>query len=219
MKLIFLLFSILVLLSCETKSEHRALPFIGNYELDYKMVNGNEIVDTIYPKMIDFTYLNQDSIQISGNSKKGKIWVADFFFTSCPSICPTMTTQLKRVVEATEDVKSQMQFLSFSINPKMDQPSVLKRYREKYGITAKNWEFLTGNEAQTHRLGIENFQIFAGEDAASAGGYAHAPAFTLVDKEGYIRGVYIGTDPKDVDRLITDIHHLIEIEYPNDKSK
>ena len=213
MKYILILSILGLIVCCDMKSEQRALPFVGNFDLEYTMVNGKEVVDTIYPKMVDFSFLNHDSIEITGASKKGKIWVADFFFTSCPSICPIMTKQMKRVVLGTKDVEDQMQFLSFSINPKMDQPSVLRRYKEKYNITASNWEFLTGDEAKTHRLGIENFQIFAGQDAASAGGYAHAPAFTLVDKEGFIRGVYVGTDPKDVDRLIKDIHRLIEIEY------
>ncbi len=216
MKSLLLILPFLCLLfSCE-ETKRRALPYIGNYDLEYRMVNGKEVVDTIYPKVAAFTMLNQDSMKVTSNDLKGKIWVADFFFTSCPTICPAMTSQMKRVSEGTEDVKDQVHLLSFSINPKQDQPQVLRAYRKKYGITANNWHFLTGNEAKTHQLGIESFQIFAGQDDEAAGGYAHSPAFSLVDKEGYIRGVYVGTDPEQVDQLIKDLHRLIEIEYPND---
>lgn len=189
------------------------LPYVGNFDIEYKTVNGVEIADTVYPKMVDFMFLNQDSVETWGHDMEGKIWISDFFFTSCPTICPTMTTQMKRVAKGLEDVQEQIQIMSFSIDPKRDQPSVLRRYREKYGITNKNWIFLTGDEARTHRLGIENFQVFANEDPNSAGGYAHSPAFTLIDKEGYIRGVYVGTETEDVDRLIKDVHRLIETEY------
>jgi protein SCO1/2 len=189
------------------------LPIVGNYDLDYKTVNGKEVVDTIYPKMVEFSYLNQDSILIRSSDMKGKIWVSDFFFTSCPTICPTMTTQMKRLNNELSDLASEIQFMSFSINPKTDNPSRLSAYIKKYEITAKNWYFFTGDEEKTHRLGIENFQIFAGKDPESAGGYAHAPAFTLVDRNGYIRGVYIGVEPDDVDRMAKDIRLLLKHEY------
>lgn len=214
MQRILLAFSILLLFACqqETSKQH-VLPFIGNYDLEYKEVNGKEVVDTLYPKMIDFTFTNQDSVKVTAKSMKGKIWIADFFFVNCPTICPTMTKELKRVNEATKDISQHLQFMSFSINPKRDTPSQLRKYRTKYKIKAKNWVFLTGDEAFTNELGINNFQIFSGQDENSAGGYAHSGAFTLVDKEGYVRGVYLGTDPKDVNRLIKDIRKLLKYEY------
>ena len=83
----------------------------------------------------------------------------------------------------------------------------------------KNWQFFTGNEAETHRLGIENFQIFAGRDDESEGGFAHSGAFTLVDKEGYVRGVYLGTDKKQVKQLEHDVRLLLKEEYGIVRSK
>jgi protein SCO1 len=201
----------LIVVSC--KEKYKPLPKVGNYDLDYRTVDGKEIVDTIYPKMVDFSYWNQDSVLISSEDMKGKIWVSDFFFTSCPTICPTMTKQMKRLNNELSDVSDAIQFMSFSINPKMDQPSRLTAYMKKHHIEAKNWQFFTGDEEKTHQLGIENFQIFAGKDAESAGGYAHSPAFTLVDKEGYIRGVYVGVEPEDVDRMAKDIRSLLKHEY------
>jgi protein SCO1/2 len=211
MKLLFIA-TMLFLFSCESKPI-KALPYIGNYDLEYKDVNGRKFVDTVYPKMVPFKFLNQDSIKVNNKTYKNKVWISDFFFTSCPTICPTMTTQMKRLEVKLRDLSDHIQFLSFSIDPKRDHASRLTAYRNKYGISAKNWDMLTGDEKKTHLLGIENFQLFAGKDPKSAGGYAHSPAFTLVDKEGYVRGVYVGTETEDVDRMAEDVRKLLEQEY------
>jgi protein SCO1/2 len=208
-----LLVSWIVIASCTEQKKVRVLPIVGNYDVEYDTIDGKEVADTIYPKIPNFTYLNQDSIQITSSAMKGKVWIADFFFTSCPSICPKMTSQMKRLAILTKDLDKHIQFISFSINPTYDGPSKLRAYRKHYGITAKNWQFLTGNEEATHALGVDYFQVFANKDIESAGGYAHSPAFVLVDKEGYVRGVYIGTDTKQVDLLQKDVRKLLTYEY------
>ena len=208
-----LLVSWIVIASCTEQKKVRVLPIVGNYDVEYDTINGKEVTDTIYPKIPNFTYLNQDSIQITSSAMKGKVWIADFFFTSCPSICPKMTSQMKRLAILTKDLDKHIQFISFSINPSYDGPSKLRAYRKHYGITAKNWQFLTGDEEATHALGVDYFQVFANKDIESAGGYAHSPAFVLVDKEGYVRGVYIGTDTKQVDLLQKDVRKLLAYEY------
>ncbi len=208
-----LLVSWIVIASCTEQKKVRVLPIVGNYDVEYDTIDGKEVADTIYPKIPNFTYLNQDSIQITSSAMKGKVWIADFFFTSCPSICPKMTSQMKRLSILTKDLEKHIQFISFSINPSYDGPSKLRAYRKHYGITAKNWQFLTGNEEATHALGVDYFQVFANKDIESAGGYAHSPAFVLVDKEGYVRGVYIGTDTKQVDLLQKDVRKLLAYEY------
>jgi protein SCO1/2 len=208
-----LLVSWIVIASCTEQKKVRVLPIVGNYDVEYDTIDGKELTDTIYPKIPYFTYLNQDSIQITSSTMKGKVWIADFFFTSCPSICPKMTSQMKRLSILTKDLEKHIQFISFSINPSYDGPSKLRAYRKHYGITAKNWEFLTGDEEATHALGVDYFQVFANKDIESAGGYAHSPAFVLVDKEGYVRGVYIGTDTKQVNFLQKDVRKLLAYEY------
>ena len=200
------------LYSCSEKKKH-VLPFIGNYDIIYARVDGKEYQDTVYPKVPKFTFLNQDSIKTSSTMFAGKLWVVDFFFTSCPTICPVMTTNLKKVNHALSRYKSEIQFISFTINPDYDQPSILRKYRKLHGISATNWSFLAGDEAKTHQMGIENFQTFAGRDDEAEGGYAHSGAFTLVDKEGYVRGVYLGTDNQEVKRLINDVKKLLAYEY------
>ena len=208
-----LLVSWIFIASCTEQKKVRVLPIVGNYDVEYDTIDGKEVADTIYPKIPNFTYLNQDSIQITSSAMKGKVWIADFFFTSCPSICPKMTSQMKRLAILTKDLEKHIQFISFSINPSYDGPSKLRAYRKHYGITAKNWQFFTGDEEATHALGVDYFQVFANKDIESAGGYAHSPAFVLVDKEGYVRGVYIGTDTKQVDLLQKDVRKLLAYEY------
>ncbi len=214
MKIVFSIGFILVLFSCNNSVKKiRVLPIVGNFDIVYSMIDGKEVADTIFPKMVDFSYLNQDSILIKSTDMKGKIWIADFMFTSCPTICPKMTEQMKRLSGMTKDLNDHIQFMSFSINPKYDSPSQLTKYIEAHKITSSNWYFFTGKETKTHDLGINNFQIFAGQDASAAGGYAHTAAFALVDKEGYVRGVYMGTDTKEVNKLEKDIRKLLKYEY------
>lgn len=214
MKFFYFIISISILVSCSSKKEKKhVLPFIGNFDVEYKLIDGIEVNDTIYPTIPFFYFLNQDSVLVKSTDMKGKVWIADFFFTTCPTICPTMTKNMKQLNDDTKDLKDHVQFISFTINPNHDTPSQLKKYRNYYGATASNWQFLTGKEEETHQLGIENFQVFAGRDDESEGGYAHSGAFTLVDKEGYVRGVYLGTERKEVENLEKDLRKLLKEEY------
>ena len=210
------LFTVLTLVSCAPKAEKlRVLPFLGNFDLEYKLVDGKEVVDTIYPKIPYFSFLNEDSLRVTSKDLKGKVWIADFFFTTCSTICPGMTAKMKALNESTKDLQNDVQFISFTINPSIDKPSVLKGYKTAYSIQASNWIFLTGNEVETHRLGVENFMIASGQDANAIDGYAHQEAFSLVDKEGYVRGVYAIQDNKQLKVLENDLRKLIKEEYGN----
>ncbi|MNJ83065.1 hypothetical protein D3C87_04790 [compost metagenome] len=216
MKRILHLALILILLSsCRTDSEKKpkALPYFGNYDIVFSETNGVQSIDTVFPKIPAFSYLNQDSVMITSKSMKGKVWIANFFFTSCPSICPPMISQMKRLNILTQDLASEVQFMSFSIDPKTDQPHVLKTYIKNNGIQTKNWYFFTGDEAKTHRLGVSHFMVHADKDPMAAGGFAHSDGMVLVDKEGYVRGVYRGTQTQEVDNLNKDLRKLLEIEY------
>ncbi len=208
-----------IIASCGEEPKVYVLPRLGQFDIEYKTVGGVEVEDTIYPTIPAFSFWNQDSVRVKSTDMKGKIWVADFFFTSCPTICPTMTTQMKRLQAMTKDLENDLQFISFSINPKQDQPTVLRRYIKHYGIKAKNWQFLTGDEAATHELGVNFFLVHVNADEEAEGGYAHSPAFTLVDKEGIVRGVYVGTDTQQVNQLEKDLRKLLKHEYGVDGSK
>lgn len=216
-----ILLGILMLFGCtDHKVPHKkALPYFGNYDVVVSETNGIREVDTIYPKIPVFRYLNQDSVMIQSKDLHRKVWVANFFFTSCPSICPPMIAQMKRLNILTQDLKDQVQFMSFSIDPTTDQPSVLRSYIKNNGINTSNWYFFTGDESKTHDLGVNHFMVHADKDPMAAGGFAHSDGLVLVDKEGYVRGIYRGTQTEDVDRLQKDLRKLLEIEYGIQRKK
>lgn len=196
----------------EVKEMKRVLPIVGERDIEYKTIDGVEVADTIYHHVPSFEYLNQDSVMISSLDFKSKIWVVDFFFTHCPTICPSMTAQMKRLSDMTVDLQNHLEFFSFSIDPKKDQPARLREYMASYEVTAKNWQFLTGKESTTHLLAKEFFNGAERNDAID-GGFGHTPYFALVDTEGLVRGVYNGTLVDDIDRLELDIRKLLNYEY------
>lgn len=202
-----------ILFSCSEKVQKNTLPYLGNYDIEYKLVDGKEVVDTLYPTIPFFYFRNQDSAIVKSTDLKGKVWISDFFFTTCSTICPGMTKKMKVLNERTKDLKDHVQFISFSINPRYDQPSVLRNYIDHFKINTDNWVFLTGDEAETHRLGIENFLIVAEEDIEATDGFAHSEAFTLVDKEGIVRGVYNMSQDEELDRLEKELRILLKEEY------
>ena len=220
-KLMLLILVLIFFASCTSGNDTKVkvLPYLGNYDIEYNLIDGVEVADTVYPTIPFFHYLNEDSVRIKSTDLKGKVWVADFFFTTCTTICPKMTTQMKRLNAMTADLADQIQFISFSINPHYDQPSILKKYRKNHHIEAKNWMFLTGNETETHVLGVDHFMVHAAREDGATDGYAHSEAFTLVDKEGYVRGVYNVANPAQVDQLEKDIRKLLKYEYGVESEK
>lgn len=137
-------------------------------------------------KVPEFSMLNQDSIVISNEDYKGKVYVIDFFFTTCPTICPIMS---KNLVEIQNEFREFEQFgvASFTINPEYDTPGVLKKYAEKYGISDMDWHLLTGDSGQVYELANNGFNIYAAVDPNVPGGFEHSGLFALVDREGYLR--------------------------------
>jgi protein SCO1/2 len=220
MRFIYFILLTSILLACtEEKKRTRVLPILGNYDLEYKTIDGEKTVDTLFHKIPVFNFLNEDSVAKTNTDFKNKVWITEFFFSTCPTICPAMNSQMKKLNDELKAYSDQLHFLSFTINPKFDTPSVLKKYRQNAGITAKNWTFLTGDEEETHRLGIKDFLTFAGKDDESEGGYAHSGSFTLVDKEGHVRGVYQVTDLNakvdsgEYNRMKIEILKLLNDEY------
>lgn len=152
----------------------------GDQELAYITLNGKK------RRVPSFGFLNQDSLLITDNDYLGKVYVADFFFTTCPSICPVMT---KNLVTLQEEFKDSEHFgiASFSINPRYDRPHILKKYAEKYGITDLDWHLMTGEQDAVYDLANSGFNIFAAEVPNAPGGFEHSGLFALIDKKGYLR--------------------------------
>ncbi len=167
--------------------------------------------DTLYHTIPDFELKNQYGQIVSVRDMKGKIFVTDFFFTTCPSICPIMKTQMLRVNEKFGSVQD-FRIYSISIDPRHDTVEVLKEYSERLGIENESWQFLTGDLDSILDLAQKGFLVSAAEDSTAPGGYIHSGAFILVDKELRIRGYYDGTKELKVDELMKDIA-ILQKEY------
>ena len=194
-----IVFVFLVVLGCQ---QEKKLPFLGPKEIGKQG-------DTLYHKIPDFKFLNQDSLWISDKDMAGKIYVADFFFTTCPTICPKMKTQLLRIYDKfAED--DRIRILSHTIDPEFDGVRVLKDYAKKLNITSPRWNLLTGKKSDIYRLGEKSYMVTAQEDANEDGGFVHSGAFILVDQNRHVRGIYDGTKEEDVNHLIEDIGVLLK---------
>jgi protein SCO1/2 len=185
--LIVLIFGIIVIpriverLSSHTVVENDRLNIsVQNEKLGYILLDGKK------RKVPSFEFINQDSIVVSDKDYLGKVYVVDFFFTRCPSICPVMTTNL---VDVQRQFKGNENFgiASFSITPDFDTPQVLRTYAEKYKIQNTGWNLLTGDKETVYQLANAGFNIFAAEMPDVPGGFEHSGLFALVDKEGYLR--------------------------------
>jgi len=196
----------------KTEMEESKLPILGEIDIEYQTINGKERIDTIYHKIPFFSYLNQDSTWIHSSDLNGKLIVADFFFTHCPTICPPMTSNMKRLQIMTSDLIDHIQFLSFSIDPYRDSPTRLREYISEHGIKATNWHFFTGDESETHDL-AKVFFNGAEKNDSIPGGFGHTPYFSLVDTHGHVRGIYDGTNSDDVEKLELDLRTLLKTEY------
>ncbi|MDC6367280.1 MULTISPECIES: SCO family protein [Flavobacteriaceae] len=137
-------------------------------------------------KVPQFSFLNQDSVQVSNEDYLGKVYVVEFFFTTCPTICPIMTKNLVSLQDTFKDYDD-FGVASFTINPRYDTPNVLKKYAGHYGVTDKDWHLMTGDRNKIYQLAEEGFYIFASESEDAPGGFEHSGMFALVDKKGYIR--------------------------------
>ena len=137
-------------------------------------------------KVPEFSFINQDSLLISDKDYLGKVYVAEFFFTTCPSICPIMNKNLVLVQDEFEAFDN-FGIASFTINPNHDTPLVLKEYAELFGIKDLDWNLLTGSKDGIYELANSGFNIFAAEDGEAAGGFEHSGQVALIDKNGFIR--------------------------------
>jgi protein SCO1/2 len=163
--------------------------------------------DTIYHKIADFKFLNQDSAFVTNETFRNKIYVADFFFTSCRTICPIMKTQMLRVYDTLQN-DPEVMILSHTIDPKHDTVGLLRGYAERLGVKSDKWHFVTGNKDDIYKIAQTSYFATAMEDKTEQDGFIHSGAFLLIDKERRIRGKYDGTKEEDINRLIADIARL-----------
>ena len=223
--LILVIFYCLLITACKDNNNEPLLIW-GNRDAVKKIVNGKEITDTLYHTIPAFRFINQDGDTITQETVKGKIYVADFFFTSCPTICPIMKRQMLKVYQKFKD-QPDVVILSHSIDPDHDTPAVLKKYANELGVTGQQWQFLTGNRSQIYDISKSYLVAQTPEkDSTVAGGFVHDGTFILIDKKGRVRATnrpytvidkdgikqqlmrYDGTTDEGVDKLMKDIEKL-----------
>tara|TARA_B110000438_G_scaffold265446_1_gene278790 strand:- start:759 stop:1457 length:699 start_codon:yes stop_codon:yes gene_type:complete len=191
----------------------------GPKPLSYIILNGEA------KKVPSFLMTNQDNLIISNEDFNNKVYVVEFFFTTCPSICPIMNKNMKQLEKAFGD-RIDFGIASFTIDPEHDSPKILKQYAELYDVFSKNWHFLTSDKKSVFELSNKGFNIFSSINPEVAGGFEHQGYFALIDKKGYIRSrldsygnpivYYLGIDqenselPKGTDLLLEDIPKLLK---------
>jgi len=191
----FLLF--LILIGCKSDSP---LPYLGESdEVDGK---------TQHYQIPPFKFVDQDSNIVTNQTLAGNAYIADFFFTSCPTICPKVKTQMLRLRDRFED-RTNFKFLSMSIDYRKDSVPILKKYGEKIGIDSRNWHLVQLKKGEINEVANQFFNV-AFEDESAPGGFDHSGRLILVDGNGHIRSYCNGTDPESVDNLGKDIRKLLD---------
>ncbi|MDX2189448.1 MAG: SCO family protein [Bacteroidota bacterium] len=210
---ILLVVPVLVYLFLKTFGEnhYRIQRFIP-VEITEKNINGIIVNDTLFHKVPEFEVIDQNGNSIAGIDFKNKIFVANFFFTRCPGICPKMTANLVKVQD-TFIKDTLVKLVSITVDTDYDTPQILKKYGEKYSIEAKKWTLGTmRTKLDVFNLGFYGFKV----PSDTVDKFLHSDKLILVDKEKIIRGFYDGTDKAEIDRLITEIKVLeYEYEHPN----
>ncbi|HRE67080.1 MAG TPA: SCO family protein [Cyclobacteriaceae bacterium] len=199
MKLHWVKVLFLVLICFTACDKEKALPIFGERE-----VVGT---DTVYHTIAPFQFVDQDSTVVTNATFKDQIYVTDFFFTSCRTICPIMKTQMLRVYQATAEMPD-VKILSHTIDPEYDTVALLHDFAKRLGVTDNRWRFVTGVKDSIYKIAQTSYFATAMEDKSEPDGFIHSGAFLLIDKKQRIRGKYDGTKEEEVNKLIADIKKL-----------
>ena len=187
------------------KTKLTDLPIFGNKDFDSKIDK-----DTVYHQIPYWSFLNQTGVGISSKDLIGKVHLVDFFFTNCPTICPKMTLNMKKIQDALKiECLNNVELLSFTVDPNRDSIERLNEYANSYKLDSVNWSLLTGDQNTIYELGVNGFLVPNQEDALAPGGFLHSEKLILIDKEQRIRGYYDGTDSTIVPIVVEHIKTLL----------
>ncbi|MDB9990185.1 SCO family protein [Flavobacteriales bacterium] len=189
----------------QEKPDLKDLPIYGNKEFDSAIDK-----DTIYHQIPEWSFENQNSKTITSEKLNGKVKLVDFFFTSCPTICPQMTINMRKIQSAIrKNCLSDIELLSFTVDPLKDTSEKLLEYANSYNIDSTNWNILTGDQSNIYDLGVNGFLVPNQEDALAPGGFLHSEKLILIDQFNRIRGYYDGTDSLNISIIVQHIQSLI----------
>lgn len=169
-----------------------------------------------YHKISDFSLTNQNGETITQDYYENKIYIADFFFTTCPTICPIMTKNMFEVQEKTS--KQNVLLVSYSVTPEIDSIAQLKKYALENNVNDNKWNLLTGDKKQIYELARKSYLVAKNDGDGGKYDMIHTENFVLIDKEKRIRGYYDGTNKEDIDKLLNDVK-ILENLYKNSKNE
>lgn len=195
------------------KDKAKPLPIINPVDLHEEMVDPELLRVGNGHTIGNFSFFNQEGKKITEKDVQGKVFVAEYFFTTCKTICPIMNTQMQRVHERYKG-NDQFRILSFTVDPKTDTVARMKQYATEHHADSKSWYFLTGEKNELYQLARKSFFVLKPAETENQGDvgsdFIHTNNFVLVDQQRRIRGYYDGTNPKEVDKLIVDIQLLLK---------
>lgn len=187
--------------------------------------NGKRMTDTVWHQVADFSLTNQEGKQVTLDSLKGKIIIADFFFTHCPTICPRLTSNMKRMAESINNgqrvgdrTNKQVHFLSFSIDSERDSVERLKYWADRFQVNPENWWLLTGEKRMIYDFIINELKVPAEDGMGVDTNFIHTDHFVLIDSNRYVRGYYHGLDSVSLQQLSRDLVLLTLEKDPKGKS-
>lgn len=202
-----------ILIAYNMNLDSKRLKVFNPAEINPQLVDESKRAVFSNHRIEPFKLINQDNKVFTEKDVDGKIYVADFFFTTCPSICIDMSKQLIRVQEEFKN-KDDFIILSHTVQPEVDSVPVLKEYANRHKANPKKWVFLTGDKKEIYDLARKSYFAVTTEGEGGPSDFIHTENFILIDKEGRIRGFYDGTSEEDVDRLMNEVEILYR-EYNN----
>jgi protein SCO1 len=186
---------------------------------------GKQYTDTVWHRLPEISFINQLGDTVSWKDMEGKIVVADFFFTHCPTICPVMTVNMKKLqggIKNSDKIDNPggdfVQFLSFSIDPERDSAAQLKKWADRFQIDPQSWWLLTGDRKKIYDFSINDLKLLAQDGGPVDSNFLHTDYFVLIDKNRNIRGYYHGLDSTALSQLSHDIVMLYLEKDPKEKS-
>lgn len=204
---IFILSIIIVAIIYTILNVEKPLPIYQPSQVNFEMVDSTIQYQKKYHKIADFNLINQNGKTITQDDYKGKIYVADFFFTTCQSICPIMTDnmfEIQKKIIADDEIM----LLSHTVTPEIDTVAQLKRYAVEKGVVDSKWNLVTGDKKQIYELARKSYLAVKNNGDGGPFDMIHTENFILIDKERQIRGFYDGTDSEEIERLLNDIKIL-----------
>ena len=207
LKQFVIIFAFVVITSCNRKDKKK-LPIYNPADFKPELVDKSLRSTSNYHTVSNFSLINQNGETITQENYKDKIYVADFFFTRCGTICPIMTGNMAKIQKKFLNYNDVM-LLSLSLTPEIDSVSVLKDYAKNKGVIDTKWNITTGNKKHIYNLARKSYFAVVEKGDGGLQDFIHTPNFILIDKKKQIRGIYDGTNDDDIKRIIDDIKNLL----------